>query len=112
MVSKSETDKALDRIELAMRELAAAVSQLTVTIALHQQSIGEVEKKLDTDGGLVLQVKILQSDVQKLDGDFNALRREILGKSEKWGDRAFDIFKIALPWLCAVGLGWVIQMAR
>ena len=112
MVSKSETDKALDRIELAMRELAAAVSQLTVTIAVQQAAIDGVEKQLDTDGGLVLQVQILQSDVHKLDGDFNALRAEIVGKSEKLGDRAFEIFKMALPWLCAVGLGWLIQKTR
>ena len=112
MSAVDSRDRMLDNIELALRELTAAVGRLTTTITLQAQTIDHLEKVLEADGGLPKQVLLLRSDVDRLDEDFQELRSTLSHDSEKLGNRMFDLVKMLLPWLAAAAVSWLATQMK
>ena len=93
----------------AVKRLSEVVQQLTLNIALQEQSIQTMRATMEADGGIGQRINQLRSDFSYLRKDFDEFRHSIQDVGTKWGGRAFDIFKMILPWLAAAGLAYIMS---
>ena len=112
MPEKPSVDRAFDRVEQALHDLTKAVGELTTTIAVQAKSLSDIEGVLESDGGIAKQVAKLRFEVDHLIERINVLESSLHVKSEKTSERLFELFKLALPWICAVVIGWLTMKLK